>query len=62
MLLSLSLSEAFSFSDTDTDNITALMETHPRVSDTSNDVLPYYVDGALLANDAQFFLYGGMTQ
>lgn len=56
-MLSLSLKKAFSFSD----NITALLDTHPRVSGPSKDVAPSYLDGALLSNDAQFFLYGGAT-
>ena len=57
-MLSLSLKKSFSL----TDNVTALLDTHPRTSGSSNDIVPYYVDGALLANDAQFFLYGGLTQ
>ncbi|KAK0369594.1 kelch repeat protein [Colletotrichum limetticola] len=46
-----------------TTNITKLIETHPKApsgSGNANSFAPNTIDGALLHNDAEFFLYGGV--
>lgn len=46
-----------------TSNFTTLLEAFPKAgaSNGATNVAPNYVDGALLANDHEFFLYGGLT-
>lgn len=47
-----------------TDNITAIMGQLFKVAEgtKTNNLAPTYIDGAMLANDAEFFLYGGLSR
>ncbi|KAI0404594.1 hypothetical protein F4802DRAFT_615466 [Xylaria palmicola] len=45
-------------------NISSILETLPKVpgGGAANNIGPNYVDGAMLANDHEFFLYGGLLK
>ncbi|KAH8884777.1 hypothetical protein GQ53DRAFT_770595 [Thozetella sp. PMI_491] len=42
-------------------NISAVMGTLPKANGAANNIAPTYVDGALLGNDDEFFLFGGLS-
>jgi hypothetical protein len=56
VMLALKLTKRFSLAD----NLTHVFETIEKAG-ASNNVAPVFVGGAMLGNDAQFFLYGGLT-
>jgi len=56
-MVALNLTRKFSLSD----NLTAVFDPIEKAG-ASNNVAPVYVGGAMLGNDAQFFLYGGLTK
>lgn len=43
-------------------NISAVFHESPKVVGAATNLAPNYFDGALLANDHQFFLYGGLLR
>jgi hypothetical protein len=48
-----------------TQNVTSLFKAvskAPGGSGSANNIAPNYLDGAMLANDAEFFLYGGLIR
>lgn len=58
VVYTLNFSTPFSMSQ----NITALFEEQHKAGDGSaNNIAPTYVDGAMLANDDEYFLYGGLS-
>lgn len=54
----------FSSSFITTDNVTAVFKTISKVGDgnAAKNIAPNYVDGAMLGNDAEWFLYGGLLR
>jgi hypothetical protein len=59
LLYSLNFSQPFD----STQNFTSLFKTTskaPGGAGSANNLAPNYLDGAMLANDAEFFLYGGL--
>jgi hypothetical protein len=57
-MFTLNFTKAFDLSK---DNQTALFEPKEKVGGAGNNVAPNYIAGGALGNDAQFFLYGGLT-
>ncbi|KAL4925630.1 uncharacterized protein BDV17DRAFT_283775 [Aspergillus undulatus] len=53
----LNLSSTF---NTQSDNLTTLFGSFEKGDSVANNLAPTYEDGALLANDNKFFLYGGL--
>lgn len=43
-------------------NISEVFGQNPKVVGAANNLAPNFVDGALLANDHQFFMYGGLLR
>ncbi|KAI3399674.1 hypothetical protein diail_6023 [Diaporthe ilicicola] len=43
-------------------NISAVFKENPKVVGAATNLAPNYFDGALLANDDQFFMYGGLLK
>jgi len=61
LIFSLNFSQPFKTSQ----NLTALFHTLSKAAGgtgAANNIAPNYVDGALLANDDEFFLYGGLLR
>jgi hypothetical protein len=58
LVYTLNFSIPFKTSDNFSDIIST---TTSAVAGTANNIAPNYLDGALLANDDEFFLYGGLT-
>ena len=59
MVYSLNFSQPFKTSQ----NLTALFQTTSKAAGgtgSANNIAPNYHDGAMLANDAEYFLYGGL--
>jgi hypothetical protein len=55
MIYSLNFSEAF---DTTKTNLTGLFTTSLKAGGAANNIAPNYVDGAMLSNNDEFYLYG----
>lgn len=55
MLFYLNLSTAF---DTTTTNLTALFGNFSKANGAASNIAPNYRDGAMFANDNEFYLYG----
>jgi len=55
MTYSLNFSMSF---DTTKTNLTGLFVTSLKAGGAANNIAPNYIDGSMLANDDEFYLYG----
>ncbi|KAJ0114490.1 hypothetical protein J7T55_004733 [Diaporthe amygdali] len=58
IVYSLNFSKPFNMSQ----NISGVLDQNPKVAGAATNIAPNYFDGALLANDHQFFMYGGLLK
>ena len=55
----LNLSTTF---DTATTNLSALLDTMPKAGGAGNNIAPNYIDGTMLTNNDELYLYGGLPR
>ena len=48
--------------DTTKTNLSALLDTMPKAGGAGNNIAPNYIDGAMLNNDEELYLYGGLPR
>ncbi|KPI39834.1 uncharacterized protein AB675_3276 [Cyphellophora attinorum] len=56
-LYRLNLSQPF---ETSTTNLSALLEPMPKAGGQGNNIAPNYIDGTMMTNDGELYLYGGL--